>query len=82
MIGIGVGHTKDRAVIEGTVEVLATVDQDRDKIRCFECREYDYFAKECPTRQASREAELIQKDVQYGQRANNITIPTDGHRSR
>ena len=30
-------------------------------IRCFECREYDHFARECPTRQASREAEQRQQ---------------------
>ena len=34
---------------------------NRDRIRCFECREYDHFARECPTRQASREAEQIQQ---------------------
>ena len=28
---------------------------NRDRIRCFECREYDHFARECLTRQASRE---------------------------
>ena len=26
-----------------------------------ECREYDHFVRECPTRQASREAEQIQQ---------------------
>ena len=35
--------------------------RNRDRIRCFECREYDHFMRECPTRQASREAEQIQK---------------------
>ena len=34
---------------------------NRDRIRCFECREYDHFARECPTRQASRETEQIQQ---------------------
>ena len=34
---------------------------NRDRIRCFECREYDHFARDCPTRQASREAEQIQQ---------------------
>ena len=34
---------------------------NRDRIRRFECREYDHFAKECPTRQANREAEQIQQ---------------------
>ena len=34
---------------------------NRDRIRCFECREYDHFAKECPTRQDSKVAEWIQQ---------------------
>ena len=34
---------------------------NRDRIRCFECREYDHFARECPTRQESRETEQIQQ---------------------
>ena len=34
---------------------------NRDRIRCFECREYDHFARECPTRQGNREAEQIQQ---------------------
>ena len=66
-IGIEVGHTKDRAEIEGTIETLATVDQvqvqvvttNRDRIRCFKCREYDHFARDCPTRQASRKVEQM-----------------------
>ena len=33
---------------------------NRDRIRCFECREYDHFPRECPTRQANRETEQIQ----------------------
>ena len=34
---------------------------NRDRIRCFKCREYDRFAMECPTRQESREMEQIQQ---------------------
>ena len=33
---------------------------NRDRIRCFECREYDHFARECPTRRENRETEQIQ----------------------
>ena len=32
---------------------------NKDRIRCFECREYDHFARECLTRQESRETEQI-----------------------
>ena len=34
---------------------------NRDRIRCFKCREYDHFVRECPTRQESRETEQIQQ---------------------
>ena len=34
---------------------------NRDRIRCFECRVYDHFARDCLTTQANREAEKIQQ---------------------
>ena len=34
---------------------------NRDRIRCPECREYDHFVRECPTRQEKREIEQIQQ---------------------
>ena len=39
----------------------ARASTNRDRIRYFKCREYDHFARECPTRQASRETEQIQQ---------------------
>ena len=68
MTEIGVGCTKDRTDTEGTVEALVTADQgqvqgwlQRDRIRCFECMEYNHFAGDCSTKQASREAEQIKQ---------------------
>ena len=34
---------------------------NRDRIRCFECREYDHFVRECPTSWENREIEQIQQ---------------------
>ena len=34
---------------------------NRDRIRCFECREYDHFAREYPTRRENRETEEVQQ---------------------
>ena len=34
---------------------------NRDRFRCFECREYNHFARQCPTREASRETEQIEQ---------------------
>ena len=34
---------------------------NRDRIRCYKCREYDHFAKDCPTSNEEREIEQIQQ---------------------
>ena len=34
---------------------------NRDRIRCLECREYDHFVRECPTKQEKREIEQMQQ---------------------
>ena len=37
------------------------VSTNRDRTRCFECRQYDHFARKYPSRQANKEAEQIQQ---------------------
>ena len=32
---------------------------DRDRIRCYKCREYDHFTKDCPTSREERELEQL-----------------------
>ena len=34
---------------------------NRDRIRCYKCREYDHFTKDCPTSKIEKEAEQIQE---------------------
>ena len=47
---------------------------NRDRIRCFECREYDHFARECLTRQANSEVEQIQQMINMDE--NQIILQT------
>ena len=69
MIEIGVGHLKgqyrgrrnDRSVSNNRSRSGSRASTNRDRIRCFECREYNHFMRECPTRQESREMEQIQQ---------------------
>ena len=34
---------------------------NRDRIRCFKCREYDHITKDCPNSQIEKEPEQIQQ---------------------
>ena len=34
---------------------------NRDRIRCYKCREYDHFANDCPTSREERELEHLQQ---------------------
>ena len=34
---------------------------NRDRIRCYMCRKYDHFTKNCPTSQVEKESEQIQQ---------------------
>ena len=50
---------RDRSISNGRSGSRASTN--RDRIRCFNCREYDYFVRECSTRQENREIEQIQQ---------------------
>ena len=51
------------------IEVYIIVDQDqgliastnRDRIRCYDCSEYDHFARDCPNSREERDLEQLQK---------------------
>ena len=55
------GGRNDRSVSNSRLRSGSRASMNRDRIRCFECREYDHFVRECPPRQESREMEQIQQ---------------------
>ena len=74
MIIIEVGIDQEKGHSQGTmaiigIEVQVIVDQDqgprastnRDRIRCYNCREYDHFARDCPTSREERDLEQLQQ---------------------
>ena len=52
---------RDRSVSNGRSRSGSRASTNRDRTRCFECRQCDHFVRECPTRQEKREIEQIQQ---------------------
>ena len=55
------GRRNNRSVSNGRSRSGSRASTNRDRIQCFECREYDHFARECPTRTENRETEQIRQ---------------------
>ena len=55
------GRRNNRSVSNGRSRSGSRVSTNRERIICFECREYDHFARVCPTRRGNRETEHLQQ---------------------
>ena len=44
----------------------------RDRIRCYKCREYDHFTKDCPTSREEREIEQLQQMLNLGDKQTSL----------
>ena len=64
------------------IEVQATVgpgsraSTERDRIQCYKCREYDHFAKDCPTSSEENEIEQLQQMLNLGDEQTSLTPST------
>ena len=45
---------------------------NRDRIRCYKCREYDHFAKDCPTSRKEKEIEQLQQMLNLGDEQTSL----------
>ena len=55
---------------------------NRDRIRCYKCREYDHLAKDCPTTKEEREIEQVWQMFNLDKGQTSIkTLATDMYNS-
>ena len=80
-VEVGLGIDNIQVILEGIDRSSnsrsrsgSRASTNRDRIRCFKCREYDHFAKDCPNSQTEKEPEQIQQmyNLDKDQTAINI----------
>ena len=54
-------NNRDRSVSNSRLRSGSRASIDRDRIRCYNCREYDHFARDCPTSREERALEQLQQ---------------------
>ena len=50
---------------------------NRDRIRCYKCREYDHFTKDCPTSREEKEIEQVQQMLNLDEQASLNSLVTN-----
>ena len=82
MIEVGIGLEKGHfpgtmAVIELGVQSIVDWGQGLEpvqiEIRCYKCREYNHFARECPTSREEREIEQLQQMLDLEENQNSLS---------
>ena len=66
----GYNNNRNRSTSNSRSMSGSRASMNRDRIRCYKCREYDHFTKECPTFGEEKEIEQLQQmlnlDVTFG----------------
>ena len=71
-----------RSISNGKSRLGSRASTNRDRIRCYKCREYDHFTKDCPTSKEEREIEQIQQMLNLDEEQTSLKmLATDLHHS-
>ena len=68
----------DRSISNSKSRSGSRVSTNRDRISCYNCREYDHFAKDCPTSKEEREIEQIQQMFNFDEEQTSLQALATG----
>ena len=55
------GNNRTRSTSNSRSRSESIASTNMDRIRCYNCREYDHFVRDCPTSREEREIEKLQQ---------------------
>ena len=90
-IEIGIGQRKEllqEVMVMEEIEALAMIDLDqgpgastnRDRIRCYTCREYDHFVRDCPNSGEERDLEQLQNMLNMEEQDHRVESLDEDYR--
>ena len=66
------GGNRTRSMSNSRLRSGSRASTNRDRILCYNCREYDHFARDCPTSREERDIDRLQQMLNLG-RTNSFT---------
>ena len=92
IMGTEIGQEKEHLqeiteVTETEAQVIADRDSgsrahtNGDRIRCYKCREYEHFARDCPNSREERDLEQLQQMLNMEEQNHRIESSDDDYRS-
>ena len=74
-------NSRDRSSSNSRLRSGSTPSMNRDSIRCYACREYDHFARDCPNSREGRNLEQLQQMLNMEEQGHRIESSDEDYRS-
>ena len=72
---------RDRSSSNSRSRSGSRASTNRDRIRCYKCREYDHFVRDCPNSREERDLEQLQQMLNMEEQTHRLESPEENYRS-
>ena len=74
-------NSSDRSSSNSRSRSGSRANTNRDRIRCYTCREYDHFVRDCPNSREERNLEQLQQMLNMEEQVNRVESSDEDYRS-
>ena len=74
------GSSRDRSSSNSRSRSGSRASTNRDRIRCYNSKEYDHFVRDCPSSREERDLEQLQQMLNMGEQTHRQESPTENYR--
>ena len=67
------GNSRNRSTTNSRPRSGSRAGTNRDRIQCYKCREYDHFARDCPTSREEKELDQLQEMLNLRDEQTSVT---------